>query len=265
MDGLESTNRQAGVNFSNPAAQGENWMDVTVLGAFFGGLLSFVSPCVLPLVPPYLCYVAGITHDELSAAEPSVQRRVVASSFAFVMGFAVVFVSLGAIATSFGQLITESADVLTKIAGVLIILFGLHFLGWLKIPFLYREARINVENRGGLIGAFLLGLAFAFGWTPCVGPILAAILFMAGGEDTVSQGIFLLGAYAMGIGIPFILAASFASRFLAVSSGLRKNMKIVERISGGFLIATGLLFVFGGMDDLGYWILEIFPFLGRIG
>lgn len=240
-------------------------MDVTVFGAFIGGLLSFVSPCVLPLVPPYLCYVAGITHDELSAAEPSVQRRVVISSVAFVMGFAVVFVSLGAIATSFGQLVTESAGILTKIAGVLIILFGLHFLGWLKIPFLYREARFNMENRGGLLGAFFLGLAFAFGWTPCVGPILAAILFMAGGEESVSHGIILLGSYAMGIGIPFILAASFASRFLTVASGLRKNMKVIERVSGAFLIATGLLFVSGGIDDVGFRLLELFPFLGRIG
>lgn len=240
-------------------------MDVTVFGAFIGGLLSFVSPCVLPLVPPYLCYVAGITHDELSAAAPAVQRRVIVSSVAFVLGFAVVFVSLGAIATSFGQLVTESAGLLTKVAGVLIILFGLHFLGWLKIPFLYREARFNVENRGGLFGAFFLGLAFAFGWTPCVGPILAAILFMAGGEESVSRGVILLGAYAMGIGIPFILAASFASRFLSVATGLRKHMKIIERVSGGFLIATGLLFVSGGINDVGYWLLELFPFLGRVG
>jgi len=240
-------------------------LDISLFGAFLGGILSFISPCVLPLVPPYLCYVAGITYDELSVPTPAVQRRVILSSLCFVAGFGTVFVGLGAIASTFGQFMTENAELFTYIAGGLIILFGLHFLGLFRIPLLYREARMNLDVKGGLFGAFLLGLAFAFGWTPCVGPILAAILFMAGGEDTVLKGILLLSSYAAGIGLPFILAAAFASRFLAVSKTLKRRMPVIEKVSGVFLILTGILFITGGINAIGYWIQELVPGLGQVG
>jgi len=240
-------------------------VEVTYLGAFLGGVLSFVSPCLLPLIPPYLCYIAGVTHDELTAGAPAVQKRVIGLSLAFVTGFAVVFIGLGAVASAFGRVITENFELLTYIAGGLIILFGLHFLGVIRIPLLYRQARFEATNAGGAFGAFMLGLAFAFGWTPCVGPILAAILFMAGGEESVWEGIVLLSFYAAGIGLPFVLAAAFAGKFLELSSGLKRNMATIEKLSGGFLVLTGALFITGGIADIGFYIQELVPALGTIG
>lgn len=240
-------------------------LEVGILGAFLAGIVSFVSPCVLPLVPPYLCYIAGLSYDQLADEAAPHAGRVVFSALCFVAGFTLVFVAFGATASVIGQTVSENAGILSKLAGVLIFLFGLHFLGILKFSFLYRQARLEVGQSGSHVGAFLMGLAFAFGWTPCVGPILAAILFMAGGGESVGQGIGLLTAYALGIGLPFILAAAFVSKFLSVATVLRRHMGMVEKIAGGFLIATGLLFFFGGMDDIGYWILETFPALGAQG
>jgi cytochrome c-type biogenesis protein len=174
-------------------------MNVTYFGALVAGLLSFLSPCVLPLVPPYLCFLGGTTFDQLTSEDetPShVYTTVVLSSFAFVLGFTTVFVILGATATFAGQLVAENLGLLSKIAGVVIIVAGLHFLGLIHIPILHREARYHADARpAGLVGAYLIGLAFAFGWTPCIGPVLAAILLMAAGEDTVRQGILLLLVY----------------------------------------------------------------------
>ena len=240
-------------------------MEVSYFGAFLGGVLSFVSPCLLPLIPPYLCYIAGVTHDELSAGSPAVQKRVVSLSLAFVAGFAVIFIGLGAVASAFGQLITENFEILSYVAGGLITLFGLHFLGAIRIPLLYCQARFEAQTAGGVFGAFVLGLAFAFGWTPCVGPILAAILFMAGGEESVWRGIVLLSFYAAGIGLPFILAAAFAGKFLELSSGLKRNMATIEKLSGGFLVLTGVLFLTGGISEIGFFIQELVPALGTIG
>ena len=244
-------------------------LEVSLFGAFAAGLLSFLSPCVLPLVPPYLCFLGGLTMDQLAVqqAENKVAaRRVFFAALAFVAGFATVFVALGATASVLGQLVTQYYEWLARIAGAVIIVLGLHFLGLFRIALLFREARFHVESRpAGLLGAYLVGLAFAFGWTPCVGPILAAILFVAGAEDSVWEGMGLLGAYAAGIGLPFLAAALAARPFMAFMGRFRRHLGTVEKVMGGLLVITGLLFLTGSMSEIAYWILETFPSLGRIG
>ncbi|MCB1471512.1 MAG: cytochrome c biogenesis protein CcdA [Rhodobiaceae bacterium] len=252
--------------------------DITLTGAFLAGLLSFVSPCVLPLVPPYLCFLAGVSLDELTGQSDvsSARGRVVRSAVAFVLGFSAVFIGLGAAASSFGQLLRDAMawtvdiagfqiGVVNAVAGLIIIAMGLHFLGVFRIAFLYREARVHVEKKpAGLVGAFLIGMAFAFGWTPCVGPILSAILFMASTEDTVSRGAVLLGAYAAGIGVPFLLAAIFSGPFLKFMQRFRRHMGTVEKVMGGLLVLTGVFFVTGQMATFSFWLLETFPWLGDV-
>jgi cytochrome c-type biogenesis protein len=230
-------------------------MNVTYFGALIAGLLSFLSPCVLPLVPPYLCFLGGTTFDQLAGEDetPShVYATVVMSAFAFVLGFTTVFVILGATATIAGQLVAENLDILSKIAGVVIIIAGLHFLGVLHIPILHREARYHA-------------LAFAFGWTPCIGPVLAAILLMAAGEDTVRQGIQLLLVYSLGLGIPFIAAAFAVRPFMRVLQRFRPHLATMEKVLGGFLVLTGILFLTNSMTLIAGWILEMFPGLAKIG
>lgn len=242
--------------------------DVTIWGAVFAGLLSFVSPCVLPLVPPYLGFLAGVSMEELTGEDDNrvASQRVFISALAFVAGFSTVFVLLGASASFLGQFITQYIQFLGYIAGVMIIAMGLHFLGVFRIGLLYREARVHVERKpAGLGGAYLIGLAFAFGWTPCVGPILAAILFVAGSEDSVSQGAILLSAYALGLGIPFLLAALFAGPFLKGMKRFRKHMGLVEKAMGVVLVLTGVMFLTGQMAVLSYWLLETFPAFSQIG
>lgn len=243
-------------------------LDVSVWGAFLAGLLSFVSPCVLPLVPPYLAWLAGVSFEELrddSAGSPQ-KRRIVLAALAFVLGFTTVFVGLGATASVIGKTIAQYFDTLSIIAGVIIIIMGLHFLGVFRIGLLYREARVQVNRKPvGLFGAYVIGLAFAFGWTPCVGPVLAAILFVAGSEGTAGRGAMLLAIYSLGIGIPFILAALFASRFLAWAARFRRHMHKVEMAMGGLLVVTGILFITGQMATMSYWLLETFPIFQTIG
>jgi len=243
--------------------------EVTIWGAVFAGLLSFVSPCVLPLVPPYLGFLAGVSLDELQdegKANTEASRRVFISALAFVAGFSTVFVLLGASASFLGQFITQHIQFLGYIAGVLIIVMGLHFLGVFRIGLLYREARIHVDRKpAGLVGAYLIGLAFAFGWTPCVGPILAAILFVAGSEESVGQGAMLLSAYALGLGIPFLLAALFAGPFMKFMVRFRKHMGLVEKAMGVVLVLTGIMFLTGYMAVLSYKLLEWFPAFQYIG
>ncbi|TYC53084.1 cytochrome c biogenesis protein CcdA [Rhodobacterales bacterium] len=243
-------------------------LDVSLSAAFLAGLLSFVSPCVLPIVPPYLCYLAGVSVDELKgdAATARTGRRVVTAAIAFVLGFTVVFVALGATASVIGQSIARYYDILSYVAGTIIIVMGLHFLGVFRIGLLFREARVHVERKpAGLVGAFVMGLAFAFGWTPCVGPVLAAILFVAGSSDTTWQGAGLLAVYALGIGLPFILAAAFASRFLKLASRFRKHMGKVEKAMGALLVVTGVLFLTGQMSAIALWLLDTFPVFSQIG
>ena len=241
--------------------------DVGFGGAFIAGLLSFLSPCVLPLVPPYLCFVAGMSMEELSGdAEPGASRNVAFAAFAFVLGFMTVFVALGVSASLVGQLVADHLTVLSYVAGAAIIVMGLHFLGVVRIPLLYREARFHPAARpAGLIGAYVIGLAFAFGWTPCVGPVLAAIMFIAGSEETAAQGAALLTFYGLGIGIPFLLAALFAGPFMRFATRFRRHVATVEKTMGALLVVTGVLFAAGSMNTLSYWLLEAFPALGTFG
>lgn len=241
---------------------------VGLIGALLAGVLSFLSPCVLPLVPPYLCYLAGVSLDELQhgGATGRSGRRIVLSAFAFVLGFATVFVGLGATASVVGRTLARYLDVLSILGDIAIVVMGLHFLGAFRLALLYREARVQVQRKPpGLWGGYILGLAFAFGWTPCVGPVLAAILFVAGSEDSVARGAGLLFVYSLGLGVPFLLAAGFAPAFLGWASRFRRRLGAVEKAMGALLVVTGLLFISGQMTALSYWLIETFPALATIG
>jgi cytochrome c-type biogenesis protein len=243
--------------------------DISYGGAFIAGLLSFLSPCVLPLVPPYLCYLGGMTVEQLAdaqAARTASSRRVFWAALAFVLGFSTVFISLGATATFIGQFVAHYMDILAKIAGAVIIVLGLHFLGLFRIALLFREMRFHIASKpAGLAGAYVVGLAFAFGWTPCVGPVLAAVLFVAGTEESIWQGTSLLATYSAGLGIPFLAAAFAAGPFLKFMRRFRGGVRIVEQVLGGALVVTGVLFITGSMSDIAFWILDTFPSLGKIG
>lgn len=241
-------------------------LDVSVPAAVLGGLISFLSPCVLPLVPPYLSFLAGATLDELQAQGGwSVRRRAILTALLFVAGFSTVFVLLGATASAFGQAIRQHLDVLGTIAGLAIIAMGLHFLGLFRIGLLYREARFNAGPSVDVWGAYVMGLAFAFGWTPCIGPILAAILAVAGSEASVGRGALLLAAYSAGLGAPFILAAFAMRPFVGLLKRMRSRFGYVEKAMGVLLILTGVAFLSGWIASASYWLLETFPVLGRLG
>lgn len=243
--------------------------DVSFAGAFAAGLLSFLSPCVLPLVPPYLCFLGGVSLEELTGDEQTdrgLLRRVMFTALLFVLGFSTVFITLGATASLLGEVLADNIDLLSKIAGGVIILLGLHFLGLFKIAFLNRDVRFRGPTRPiGWLGAYVIGLAFAFGWTPCVGPVLAAILMVAGGESSVNYGTGLLAVYSLGLGLPFLLAAAAMKPFMAMMVHFRKRMVWIERGIGALLVGTGLLFLSGTFSELAYWLLEAVPVLGRIG
>ena len=237
-------------------------LDVSYLGAFLGGLLSFVSPCVLPLVPPYLCFLGGVTFEQLEQPGAAAARRVFAGALAFVLGFATVFVAMGLGASAIGQAIARYFDILSIVAGAIVIVFGLHLLGVFRIGLLFREARFHVGGRSATIAsAYLVGLAFAFGWSPCVGPILAPILTLAGAKESMAEGGALLGVYALGMGVPFLAAAAAAPWFLRVMKRARPFLRHVERVLGALLVATGILFVTGAFRAIGVWLYETFPWL----
>lgn len=240
--------------------------DVTFIAAAMAGLLSFLSPCVLPLVPPYLTFIAGTTIEELAGeSEGRARRDVTLAALLFVAGFSSVFISLGATASYLGQFIRAHLELLSLAAGLTIIAMGLHFLGVFRLAFLYREARVDVEKPMGLWGAYIMGLAFAFGWTPCIGPILAAILTVAGSETTVVRGALLLAVYSAGLGLPFLIAAMAIEPFFVFIKKFKRHFGLVERIVGILLIITGLAFVTGTMQMISFWLLDLFPALGTLG
>jgi cytochrome c-type biogenesis protein len=237
--------------------------DLTLTGVLLAGLISFLSPCVLPLVPPYLAYMAGTSVSAMRGQGPDM--RVILASVLFVLGFSTVFVLLGAGASSLGRVLRIYGETLAIVAGLAIIVMGLHFLGVFRIGLLYREARFTVGRTGGLAGAYLMGLAFAFGWTPCIGPVLGSVMAVAGAQATVAQGMGLLAVYSLGLGIPFLLAAVFMGRFLGVMDRLKPHMGRIEKVMGALLVLTGIAFLTGGIATASFWLLETFPALGRLG
>ncbi len=230
------------------------------IAAFFAGLVSFLSPCVLPLVPGYVSLISGVGVQELQSRGSQSLRKVMLNSIGFILGFSLVFVTLGAVSTEVGQLLAQYKSTLARLAGCVIVLFGLHLTGLFRINALYADKRLhNVKGGSTLWGAFLIGFAFAFGWTPCVGPILAVILGFAAAQDSVVSGVALLGVYSMGLAIPFLLTALAIERFLRFYSRFRAHLHAVEVASGAFLIVLGVLLVFGRLTLLSNY----FSFLNR--
>jgi len=244
-------------------------IEVTLAGALIAGLLSFLSPCVLPLVPAYLSYISGVSVSELRQQDENsalIRRRALVQSLWFVSGFSLVFIALGASATLLGQWLMGNMEVLGKIAGLIIVVFGLHYTGIIRIPFLMMDARFETDgvNAKRGVGALVLGSAFAFGWTPCVGPILGAILAVAGVQADMLQGIILLVAYSLGLAIPFMLAALATDSFLRWSQGFKRHLVMVERVSGVLLIVVGVLIFMGSFSMVSGWLIDWFPALADI-
>ena len=241
--------------------------DVSIFAALFAGVISFLSPCVLPLVPPYLGYLAGTSLERLAGAEPPprVRRETILAALLFVAGFSTVFVALGAGASAVGAVLRFYSSELAMVAGVFIIIMGLHFLGITPIGLLSRQARLDVQKPVGLWGAYVMGLAFAFGWTPCIGPILAAILAVAGSQATVMKGAGLLAVYSLGLGLPFLIAALAVEPFAAFLVRFRAHLAHMEKVMGGLLVLTGAAFLFGFFTQFNTWMIETFPVLQSIG
>jgi len=241
--------------------------DVSIPAAMIAGLISFLSPCVLPLVPPYLIYLTGATieHVAQGETEASSKRAVMISALMFVLGFSTVFVALGASASFIGSLIRAWSAQLSIAAGVVIIVMGLHFLGLTRVGLLMREGRLPIPKPVGLWGAYVMGLAFAFGWTPCIGPILAAILSMAAAEATVARGAGLLAVYSAGLGIPFLAAAFMIEQFSSLFARLKRHLASVERAMGVLMVITGIGFLTGSVSAISNWLLETFPALQNFG
>ncbi|MDB6180566.1 cytochrome c biogenesis CcdA family protein [Paracoccus fistulariae] len=230
--------------------------------ALLAGILSFLSPCVLPIVPPYLAYMTGVGVNGLKARE----RSAVVPALFFVMGLSTVFLVMGFAASAFGRAFLQYQDVLSKVAGVMVIVMGLHFLHVIRIPFLDQEARINAGKQdGGAFGAYILGLAFAFGWTPCIGPQLGMILTLAATGGELSRGTALLAVYAIGLGIPFLLAAIFINRSIALMNRIKPWLKTIERVMGGLLLTVGIMLLTGAFSTFSFWLVETFPALAGLG
>jgi cytochrome c-type biogenesis protein len=240
---------------------------VSIPAALIAGLVSFLSPCVLPLVPPYLVYLTGATIEHVANNETasSSKRAVTISAAVFVLGFSTVFVALGASASLVGGLIRAWSAELSVVAGIVIILMGLHFLGATRIGLLMREGRLPIPQPVGLWGAYVMGLAFAFGWTPCIGPILAAILSIAAAEATVVKGAGLLAVYSAGLGIPFLIAAFMVEQFSSLFAKMKRHLANVERAMGVLMILTGIGFLTGAVSTISIWLLETFPVLQSLG
>ncbi|CAN5706778.1 cytochrome c biogenesis protein CcdA [soil metagenome] len=233
--------------------------------AMAAGVLSFLSPCVLPIVPPYLAYMAGASLDEVGR-EKGADARIARTALFFVLGLSTVFVLLGLAASAFGRVFLAYQREMAILAGVVITLFGLHFLGILRIPILYREARLEARADGGsAFGAYVLGLAFAFGWTPCIGPVLGTILALAAQDASAVRGMTLMGFYAIGLGVPFLLAGLFLGRALGLMRRMRRHMAAIERAMGVLLVGVGIALLTGWFTQASFWMLETFPALAVIG
>jgi cytochrome c-type biogenesis protein len=225
------------------------------IAAFLAGLISFLSPCVLPLVPGYVSLISGAGVEELKSAQAQLMRRVMVNSVGFILGFSVVFITLGAISTGIGQLAAQYKHTLSVVAGVVVIIFGLHLTGIFQIKWLLQDTRLHsVKGSSTLIGAFVIGFAFAFGWTPCLGPILSAILVIASQEDKVATGILLLAIYSLGLAVPFLLTSLLMERFLKFYSRFRSHMHALEIASGVFMMALGVLLVIGRFTLISSWL-----------
>ena len=236
-----------------------------ILIALTAGIISFLSPCVLPIVPPYLAYMSGVTLNDMSSVAAARRKAVIAALF-FVMGLSTVFLILGFTASVFGAFFLQNQVLFARLSGIVVIIFGLHFLGVFRIPFLDQEARLDAGDKGGTsFGAYILGLAFAFGWTPCIGPQLGAILSLAASEASVTRGTLLLGVYAAGLGIPFLLAAMLITRATLVMNRIKPYMKLIERGMGILLVVVGLALLTGAFTTFSFWLLETFPALGSLG
>ncbi len=242
--------------------------DISFGGAALAGLLSFLSPCILPIVPFYLCYMAGLSMSEMTdngGITGRTRGRLLLTSVAFSLGIITIFVGLGATATVFGQQLREWFDVLRWVAAAVILIMGLHFLGIFRIGLLYKEARIESSGSPStVVGAFLVGMAFAFGWTPCVGPVLAAILFTAGAQETALDGALLLLTYGAGMTIPFVLAALFVGPFMHLMRRFRRFMPVVEKSMGVLLVVFAILIGTNSMNIIAGWMLEIAPDIGTL-
>ena len=216
--------------------------NVTLVAAFVAGFLSFISPCVLPLIPGYISFVSGASLEDMRAGGTATRRHILVRSLAFVLGFSLVFIAFGASASAIGGFILERQRLLGRIAGALIIVFGLHMMGVFRLAFLDNEKRAQTHRKpAGPLGAFLVGLAFAFGWTPCIGPILAGILVIAGSRDTIGEGVLLLAVYSLGLGVPFLLTSVAIDRFFSFAAAIRRHYHAIEVTSGGLLVAIGVL------------------------
>ena len=244
--------------------------DVGALGALIAGLLSFLSPCILPIVPFYLSYLAGVGMNQISVeAEitPAVRRRAFLSAICFSLGVITIFMGLGATATVFGQMVREYFDILRWIAAAIIVAMGLHFLGVIRIGILYRQFRSDAGSTSNVTfaGAFVIGLAFAFGWTPCVGPVLAAILFTAAAQETATQGAGLLFVYGLGMTAPFVVAALFIGPFMAWMARFRRHLGLIEKLMGALLVLFGVLIATNSINVIAMWMLEHIPWFSAIG
>jgi cytochrome c-type biogenesis protein len=244
-------------------------LDITFAGAALAGLLSFLTPCVLPMVPFYLSYLAGAGVQQLAAGQqidPALRRRAFLGALCFSAGVITIFVGFGATATVFGQMVRDYIGILRWLAAAVILLMGLHFLGVIRIGILYRQLNTEIGETANvsLAGAFVIGLAFAFGWTPCVGPALASILFMAGAADTATKGAALLMTYGLGMTLPFVLAALFIGPFMKWMAGFRRHLGLVEKAMGVLLVIFAILIATEKINVIAAWMLSIAPDIGTL-
>ncbi len=241
--------------------------EISYFYVVLAGLLSFLSPCVLPIVPGYLCFLAGTSLDKIASGEDaSKERNAFYFALSFVIGFSTVFILLGASATLLSGLIYEYLDILRVVGGIIIIIFGIHFMQIIQLPFLNRDTRYQIESyRPGIVGSYVIGLSFAFGWTPCIGPILGSVLSIAASSETVAYGIVLLTLYSAGLGIPFLLAAYAINGFMRFLSKIRNYIRAIEIFTGVLLVIFGILILTNRIQELAFFFIKYFPFLTQFG